>query len=148
MRAFTLPLLCCATAGLVACGSAPKQADTVSAETPAAAATAPTAAPVLLPEWQVLRARHFDCAQARASELMRGTESATNVARQAVRACDAQLASMRKSFHQYLETQMTSSHGKAGARRAADQLARDTEQKVQAHLEQSVTYSRYQAKLQ
>lgn len=144
-RAYSLPLALCTAALLAACGSAPKQqqAAEAAAEIPAAQAAAPTE----MPEWQRLRARHFDCATDKANELMRGSASSPDVARQALRACDDRLSAMRTAFRTYLEAQMVSSHGKAGARRAADQLARDTERKVQTYLEQSVVYTRYQAKV-
>lgn len=144
-RAYSFPLALCTVALLTACGSSPKQSETAAAFTDAPATQ--VAAPVQMPEWQMLRARHFECATGKANDLMRGSDASPEVARQALRACSGELSAMRNSFRTYLESQMVSAHGKTGARRAADQLARDTERKAQAYLEQSVVYARYQAKV-
>lgn len=144
-RVYTLPLAFCAAALLAACGSSPKQTETAAAA--AESSTAQAAAPTQMPEWQMLRARHFECATGKANGLMRGSDASSDVARQALRACSGELSAMRDAFRTYLESQMVSSHGKTGARRAADQLARDTERKTQTYIEQSVVYTRYQAKV-
>lgn len=50
---------------------------------------------------------------------------------------------MRKSFQQYLEAQMVTSHGKAGAYRAAERMTRDAERKAREYLEPFVTHIRH-----
>ncbi len=142
MRNLTIPLLLSLL--LAACASKPTSQDTSTASTPSASDTPAVSSSA--PEWQVRRASYMDCATAKAKTMVDSRDTSKAVAHAAVKSCDSELATVRTSFQRYFESQMVSSHGKSGARRAADQVARDTERKTETHLEQYVEYARYQGK--
>ncbi len=52
---------------------------------------------------------------------------------------------MHDAFGTYLEGQMVSSHGKSGARQAADRVTTDTREKARSYLTRYVERERYVA---
>ncbi len=125
---------------VAACGSHPPAQDGQVAQSgnPAPAAE--------LPAWQAQRVRYMDCVQAKADAELPGKAPPQQVAATALDACKLLLDTMRDNFRDYLGAQMTSSHGKAGARDAAERVRTDTQEKARAYLTRYVEYERYARK--
>lgn len=123
---------------LGACASHP-QSDATGATDATSAATADNG-------WQALRAKYMDCTQRRAAEGISGTASTKAVVSSALDACEGELSAMHDAFRDYLGAQMVSSHGKTGARQAADRVTKDTREKARVYLTGYVDHERYVAK--
>ncbi len=127
---------------LGACASPSQQqpADTANAtNAPAATANADNG-------WQALRAKYMDCVQRRADDGVPGNTQTKAVVSAALNACEGELTTMHDAFRDYLGAQMTSSHGKTGARQAADRVTKDTREKARVYLMSYVDHQRYLAK--
>jgi hypothetical protein len=132
--AFAAVLLCAACAS-----TAPTEADTSAT----IAAAREQATPAEVAEWQKLRQRYMDCATKKAeSAAITDKSPSKTVANDALKACRGELDAMHDAFRGYLETSMTSSHGKTGARQAADRVKRDAEDKARDYLVRDVEYVR------
>ncbi|MGE8366068.1 hypothetical protein AB4156_02300 [Cupriavidus sp. 2MCAB6] len=97
-------------------------------------------------QWQSLRAAYTTCAKDQADAGMSGRASAQDLAASALKACQPRLDAMRTAFREYLDAQMVSSHGRDGARQAADRVSRDTEAKTRNYLVRYVERERYTAR--
>lgn len=95
--------------------------------------------------WQALRARYMDCVQQRADDGIAGQAQTKEVVSSALAACNGELKAMHDAFGTYLEGQMVSSHGKSGARQAADRVTTDTREKARTYLTRYVERERYVA---
>ncbi len=98
--------------------------------------------------WQALRARYMDCVQHQADEGVSGKAQTKDVVSSALAACNGELKAMHDAFGTYLGGQMVSSHGKSGARQAADRVTTDTREKARAYLTRYVERERYIARTQ
>ncbi|CAG9176488.1 hypothetical protein LMG23992_03293 [Cupriavidus laharis] len=98
--------------------------------------------------WQALRARYMDCVQHQADEGVSGKAQTKDVVSSALAACNGELKAMHDAFGAYLAGQMSSSHGKSGARQAADRVTTDTREKARAYLTKYVERERYIARTQ
>ncbi|QYY31097.1 hypothetical protein K2O51_27750 [Cupriavidus pinatubonensis] len=121
---------------LGACGSQPSAPDA------SAAANADASADN---GWQALRARYMDCVQHRADDGIAGKAQTKEVVSSALAACNGELKAMHDAFGSYLDGQMVSSHGKSGARQAADRVTTDTREKARSYLTRYVERERYVA---
>lgn len=121
---------------LGACGSQPSAPDA------SAAANADASADN---GWQALRARYMDCVQHRADDGIAGKAQTKEVVSSALAACNGELKAMHDAFGSYLDGQMVSSHGKSGARQAADRVTMDTREKARSYLTRYVERERYVA---
>ncbi|MGN5479926.1 hypothetical protein ACTMU2_32995 [Cupriavidus basilensis] len=121
---------------LGACGSQPSAPD---------AATAASANSNADNGWQALRARYMDCVQRQADDGVPGKAQTKDVVSSALSACNGDLKAMHDAFGTYLEGQMVSSHGKSGARQAADRVTTDTREKARSYLTRYVERERYVA---
>lgn len=99
-------------------------------------------------QWQSLRAAYTTCAKDQADAGMASSASAQDLARAALKACRPRLDAMHAAFRDYLDAQMVSSHGRDGARQAADRVSQDTEAKTRNYLVRYVERERYTAKAQ
>ncbi|MGT2492911.1 hypothetical protein ACU4GD_26430 [Cupriavidus basilensis] len=98
-------------------------------------------------QWQSLRAAYTTCAKDQADAGMsRPRLAAQDLAASALKACQPRLDAMRTAFREYLDAQMVSSHGRDGARQAADRVSRDTEAKTRNYLVRYVERERYTAR--
>ncbi|KWR75715.1 hypothetical protein [Cupriavidus sp. IDO] len=98
--------------------------------------------------WQSLRAKYMDCVQREADKNLSGKAQSKDVAAAALAACQADLTAMHDSFRTYLDAEMSSAHGKASARQAADRVTNDTREKARNYLVRYVERERYVAKAQ
>ena len=98
--------------------------------------------------WQALRARYMDCVQHQADAGVSGKAQTKDVVSSALAACNGELKAMHDAFGTYLDGQMVSSHGKSGARQAADRVTTDTREKARAYLTRYVDRERYIARTQ
>jgi len=98
--------------------------------------------------WQSLRAKYMDCVQHEADKNLAGKAQSKDVAASALASCQSDLTAMHDSFRDYLDAQMSSAHGKASARQAADRVTNDTREKARNYLVRYVDRERYTAKLQ
>jgi hypothetical protein len=121
---------------LGACGSQPSAPDASAAAN--ASANADNG-------WQALRARYMDCVQHRADDGIAGKAQTKEVVSSALAACNGELKAMHDAFGSYLDGQMVSSHGKSGARQAADRVTTDTREKARSYLMRYVERERYVA---
>ncbi|WER45461.1 hypothetical protein CupriaWKF_14300 [Cupriavidus sp. WKF15] len=128
---------------LGACGSQPPAPD--AGEAAGASASASTNADN---GWQALRARYMDCVQHKADEGVSGKAQTKDVVSSALAACNGELKAMHDAFGTYLGGQMVSSHGKSGARQAAERVTIDTREKARAYLTKYVERERYIARAQ
>lgn len=99
-------------------------------------------------QWQSLRAAYTTCAKGQADAGMAGGASAQDLASAALKACRPRLDAMHTAFRDYLDAQMVSSHGRDGARQAAERVSQDTEAKTRNYLVRYVERERYTAKAQ
>ena len=130
---------------LGACGSHPPAPDAGEAANAANAANASTNADN---GWQALRARYMDCVQHQADAGVSGKAQTKDVVSSSLTACNGELKAMHDAFGTYLGSQMSSSHGKSGARQAADRVTTDTREKARAYLTRYVERERYIARTQ
>ncbi|AQV95575.1 hypothetical protein BJN34_16975 [Cupriavidus necator] len=93
--------------------------------------------------WQALRAKYMDCAQKKANDNLSAKGQPKDVADQALRACQPELDAMHDAFRNYLDAQMSSSHGKSSARQAAARVTTDTREKARSYLVRYVERERY-----
>ncbi|CAG9181252.1 hypothetical protein [Cupriavidus pinatubonensis] len=121
---------------LGACGSQPSAPDASAAANVDASADN---------GWQALRARYMDCVQHRADDGIAGKAQTKEVVSSALAACNGELKAMHDAFGSYLDGQMVSSHGKSGARQAADRVTMDTREKARSYLTRYVERERYVA---
>ncbi|MCO4892168.1 hypothetical protein MKD50_22555 [Cupriavidus sp. WGtm5] len=128
-----LPLLV-----LAACASQPPGASTDAAASATAADTGS--------EWQALRAKYMDCTQKKANDNLSAKGQSKDVADLALSACQPELDAMHQSFRSYLDSQMSSSHGKSSARQAAARVTADTRDKARNYLVRYVERERYLAR--
>ena len=98
--------------------------------------------------WQALRAHYMDCVQHQADAGVSGKAQTKDVVSSALAACNGELKAMHDAFGTYLGSQMSSSHGKSGARQAADRVTTDTREKARAYLTKYVERERYIARTQ
>jgi len=98
--------------------------------------------------WLALRAKYMDCVQRRADDGLSGSGQTKAVVASALNACEGELSTMHDAFRDYLSAQMVSSHGKSGARQAADRVTKDTREKARVYLMGYVDHERYLAKSQ
>jgi len=84
--------------------------------------------------WQALRGAYTDCARSQADAALPRGGTPQALADGALRACRPQLDAVRVAFHDYLDAEMVSAHGRDSARQAANQVSRDTEAKTRAYL--------------
>lgn len=139
--ALTLALLApAALLGACASKSSPTPASQQQPSADAAATASPDSA------WLAQRARYMDCVQRSADAGMSGTGQTKAVVAAALNACDGELKTMHDAFRDYLGAEMVSAHGKAGARHAADRVAKDTREKARVYLMGYVDHERYLAK--
>ncbi len=96
--------------------------------------------------WQALRGKYMDCVQRHADEDVPGNTQTKAVVSAALDACKGELNAMHDAFHDYLDAQMVSAHGKSGARQAANRVTSDTREKARTYLMHYVDYERYLAK--
>ena len=94
--------------------------------------------------WQALRVRYFDCVQHRADEQALSQADTKAVVSSVLDACEGELKTMHDAFHDYLSAQMVSSHGKSGARQAANQVTESSREKARVFATDYVKYARYQ----
>ncbi|CAJ0821851.1 MULTISPECIES: hypothetical protein [Ralstonia] len=94
--------------------------------------------------WQALRVRYFDCVQRRADEQVTSQADTKTVVSSVLDACEGELKTMHDAFHDYLSAQMVSSHGKSGARQAANQVTESSREKARVFATDYVNYARYQ----
>lgn len=99
-------------------------------------------------QWQSLRAAYTTCAKDQADAGMASSASAQDLTSAALKACRPRLEAMHTAFRDYLNAQMVSSHGRDGARQAADQVSQDTEAKTRNYLVRYVERERYTARAQ
>jgi hypothetical protein len=141
---YASPLVLLALLG--ACGS-PAPSQLQSADSSSVANTASTTGTASADAgWMALRAKYMDCVQRHADDGVPGNAQSKAVASSALDACKGELQVMHDAFRDYLNAQMVSSHGKSGARQAADRVTTDTREKARAYLVRYVDYERYQAK--
>lgn len=136
-----------AVLSLAACSSskAPGENATAASAEAAAAAPGPATAPGADAAWLKQRAQYMDCVQDRAKANLSAKGTSKDVAAGAIDACKSQLSTMHDAFQDYLSAQMSSSHGKASARQAADRVTNDTREKARSYLTQYVERQRYEA---
>ncbi|AXV81372.1 hypothetical protein [Ralstonia solanacearum] len=96
--------------------------------------------------WLALRGKYMDCVQRRADDGVPGNAQTKAVVSSALEACESELSAMHDAFRDYLDAQMVSAHGKAGARQAADRVTHDARDKARAYLMRYVERERYLAK--
>jgi hypothetical protein len=131
---------------LGACGSQPPAPDAGDAANAASASASASANADN--GWQALRAHYMDCVQQQADAGKSGKAQTKDVVSSALAACNGELKAMHDAFGTYLGSQMTSSHGKSGARQAADRVTTDTREKARAYLTKYVERERYIARTQ
>ncbi|SOY49762.1 hypothetical protein [Cupriavidus taiwanensis] len=136
MKTFLTALPLASLVLLAACASQPPQA---SADAAAATAADPSG-------WQALRARYMDCTQKKANDNLSAKGQSKDVADLALAACQPELDAMHTAFRSYLDAQMSSSHGKSGARQAAARVTTDTRDKARSYLVRYVERERYLAR--
>jgi hypothetical protein len=124
---------------LAACASQPPAASTDASAASAAAADASSG-------WQALRAKYMDCTQKKASDNLAAKGQSRDVAELALSACQPELDAMHDAFRNYLDAQMSSSHGKSSARQAAARVTTDTRDKARSYLVRYVERERYLAR--
>jgi hypothetical protein len=126
--------------GACASTSPPSASAQQQATAEAAGATSPDSG------WLALRAKYMDCVQHQADAGMSGNGQTKAVVAAALDACAGELQTMHDAFRDYLSAEMVSSHGKAGARHAADRVTKDTREKARVYLMGYVDHERYLAK--
>ncbi|CAG2141545.1 hypothetical protein CUPL110328_06735 [Cupriavidus plantarum] len=140
-------LAAAAVLSLAACSSSQPPGDSAQAASAEAAAAAPgpTTAAGADAAWLKQRVKYMDCVQERAKANLAAKGTSKDVAASAIDACKSQLSTMHDAFQDYLSAQMSSSHGKASARQAADRVTNDTREKARSYLTQYVERQRYEA---
>lgn len=125
-----------------ACASNQPSGESANGAMPDVAAAVAEAPAAQVAEWQSLRQKYTACATEKAEAGLSASGNSQSVAATAMKACKGDLEAMRTSFRKYLDSQMSSSHGKTSARQAADRVGRDTEDKTRAYLVRHVEYKR------